>query len=261
MTNKIQIVLPKGMLGPNEDDDALSLTMRAIAFAFAPDDADGWSDPSKYGIDFENDVFKMHPFCWCERDDCLWCGKRCGCDRRDIGYFLDGKEVSKRAYDEWHTTIVRPLPWKAPGVGFDDRGTPKYKRAEREFDAYIKERDRRSGRIFRAVIHTCGLGVFCDRPKDVWDIYARPPYPTSAAHFWFKPSGFRVWWYKYIGRDMEVDGEAPADLLDRVFATHPKGMTASDALRAVQEEGELRVAAMTEIMARMFGGEGGKEGA
>lgn len=23
---------------------------------------------------FENDVFEMHEFCWCEREDCRWCG-------------------------------------------------------------------------------------------------------------------------------------------------------------------------------------------
>jgi hypothetical protein len=26
-----------------------------------------------YGVEFENDVFMMKPFCWCEQDDCLWC--------------------------------------------------------------------------------------------------------------------------------------------------------------------------------------------
>ena len=26
-----------------------------------------------YGVDYENDIFMMHPFCWCERDDCGWC--------------------------------------------------------------------------------------------------------------------------------------------------------------------------------------------
>ena len=27
-----------------------------------------------YGADYENDTFMMHPFCWCEREDCSWCG-------------------------------------------------------------------------------------------------------------------------------------------------------------------------------------------
>ena len=26
-----------------------------------------------YGAYFENDIFMMHPFCWCEQDDCPWC--------------------------------------------------------------------------------------------------------------------------------------------------------------------------------------------
>lgn len=27
-----------------------------------------------YGVDFENDTFMMHPYCWCEKEDkCLWC--------------------------------------------------------------------------------------------------------------------------------------------------------------------------------------------
>lgn len=35
-----------------------------------------------YGAFFENDVFMMHPFCWCERDDCLWC-LGCECEYTD----------------------------------------------------------------------------------------------------------------------------------------------------------------------------------
>lgn len=30
----------------------------------------------------------------------------------------------------------------------------------------------------------------------------------GAPNFWHKPSGLRVWWYKYIGRGMEVYGDA-----------------------------------------------------
>ena len=26
-----------------------------------------------YGVDFENDIFMMHRFCWCEKKDCGWC--------------------------------------------------------------------------------------------------------------------------------------------------------------------------------------------
>lgn len=26
-----------------------------------------------YGSNYENDVFMLHRYCWCEREDCLWC--------------------------------------------------------------------------------------------------------------------------------------------------------------------------------------------
>lgn len=28
-----------------------------------------------YGVDYENDTFMMHQFCWCEDDDCKWCNR------------------------------------------------------------------------------------------------------------------------------------------------------------------------------------------
>jgi hypothetical protein len=31
-----------------------------------------------YGREFENDVFMMHPYCWCEKPDCPWC-RGCAC--------------------------------------------------------------------------------------------------------------------------------------------------------------------------------------
>ena len=32
-------------------------------------------DPDNYsGVHFENDIFEMHPYCWCDGDDCPQCG-------------------------------------------------------------------------------------------------------------------------------------------------------------------------------------------
>lgn len=33
----------------------------------------------------------------------------------------------------------------------------------------------------------------------------------AAPNFWHKPSDFKVWWYKYIGRSMETEGPMPTD--------------------------------------------------
>lgn len=45
--------------------------VRAIAEAHAPAPS-SWA--SKYGTAVEHDIFSMHPFCWCEEEECPWCG-------------------------------------------------------------------------------------------------------------------------------------------------------------------------------------------
>lgn len=41
-----------------------------------------------YGVEYENDVFMMHPFCWCERPDCPWC-YCCDCEYTDAENWED----------------------------------------------------------------------------------------------------------------------------------------------------------------------------
>lgn len=48
-----------------------------------------------YGAFFENDVFMMHPYCWCDRADCAWC-RGCECAIEDLGDHLGWSE-------RWHT--------------------------------------------------------------------------------------------------------------------------------------------------------------
>lgn len=73
--SELKIIVPAGMFGANTYDDLLCAVLRQVAVKYAPTDKTGWSDPGKYGCDFENDVFLMHPECWCDKDDgsCLWC--------------------------------------------------------------------------------------------------------------------------------------------------------------------------------------------
>lgn len=206
---------------PPREEDAVSNSLRRLTekiqdAGLADVGGFGMGGEFGYGAAFENDVFLMHPFCWCEGADCFWCGRSCGCES-GYGHYLDGREVSKKEYETWNKTIQKPLPWDAVGrhkqyirhwdswkEEHPPPQTPEYTKAEEEFDAYIEERDRRSGTISKALIHTCGHKMFYDRKEDVWGKYAAAPYPTSAPHFWHKPSGARVWWYKWIGRDMIV---------------------------------------------------------
>jgi hypothetical protein len=107
-----------------------------------------------YGADFENETFMMHPYCWCEREDCPWCWGCICSDDADI-YEVRGERVE---FDEWAAEYDR--------TGNRDR-------------SYRKDPN-----------------LACD--------YCRGER-ESAPNFLHKPSGSRIAWYKYIGRDMEVE--------------------------------------------------------
>ena len=69
----INIVVPKGMLGPDELETELDTFVRSIAERVSTNPEEEWA--GKYGTDFENDVFMMHRYCWCDQDNCPWCGE------------------------------------------------------------------------------------------------------------------------------------------------------------------------------------------
>lgn len=72
MKNKITIVLPP-TASSDIDLDLVNLT-EFLSKKLKLDTSFGLGGEFGYGVDYENEVFMMHPFCWCERDDeCLWC--------------------------------------------------------------------------------------------------------------------------------------------------------------------------------------------
>lgn len=74
---------------------------------------------------------------------------------------------------------------------------------------------------------------WCDRDDCPW-------CEGDAPNFLFKPTGFRLTWYKYIGRSMEAEGTLPEDFLAQVFASHPDGMTIEQAAEGADaHDGEV----------------------
>lgn len=65
------VIVPKGMI-PNDDllSELIEIGLRLIAQKCGEEE----NCPEKYGADFDNEVFSMHPFCWCEEDECKYCG-------------------------------------------------------------------------------------------------------------------------------------------------------------------------------------------
>ena len=70
----VKLILPER----SEDyvSDGLRYLTEVLCVNKIGDDTDGMGGLGGhygYGVDFENDTFMLHPFCWCERDDCAWC--------------------------------------------------------------------------------------------------------------------------------------------------------------------------------------------
>jgi hypothetical protein len=136
-----------------------------------------------YGVDFENDTFMLHRFCWCEQDDCPWCAG-CECPSEAFHYFVDGEEVT---CDRW--------------MGFFDEMTGGWKpwrerrsaEEQRRWERAAKEANQRRSTRHDPICRVC-RGEFGNAPN-----------------FLHKPSGSTVRWYKWIGRGNEVDLRQPWD--------------------------------------------------
>lgn len=145
-----------------------------------------------YGADYENDTFMMHHYCWCERDDCPWCGD-CGCAPAAEEY-VDGVRVAS-----WYDETKGMIPAYPHDVA--KYGTARYEEASRQFKAAIDARNARVKVIYLAIKHKCSRPWALDMPR-------RDDFGASqtAPNFWHKRTGLKVWWYKWIGRSTEVFG-------------------------------------------------------
>jgi hypothetical protein len=211
---KVNVIMAHGALGADEYDDLLDAILRIIADAHG-DEAD-WV--MKYGADFENDIFMMHRYCWCEKDDCPWCGG-CDCPESAHHYFVDGEEVGS---EEWGAFFDRETYQKQGYKDFSDHlsrrpkwDTAKEKSESREWNRLADAANKRRDTHHDDVCNYCtGKGIFATNG-------AEPG--KGAPNFWHKPSGLKVWWYKYIGRDTETNFAPSTELLNQILGECTKG--------------------------------------
>lgn len=236
---EVRIILPPGFFGASSSDDFIDTAMRVIGVGFG--DEDEWA--SKYGTNYENDVFMMQRFCWCEREgECPWCTgcgayeetcaactiphaieclqskidahmKRSKYERYDMKWFDERRETARKLAEQAGHKIEGGVEWLC------DCGTDERRKAARDTDGCDYHK---------------GTGIFSRWSPHIHDDKRRYYDPPN---FWFKPSDFRLIWYKYIGRDMAANkDELPGDFIHQVFATHPKGMTAEQAFEKFAQE-------------------------
>lgn len=140
-----------------------------------------------YGAHWSSDTFQMRPFCWCESEACPWC-MGCDCPSNSIHYFVDKVEV---AYAAWQDFYEREV-------------TADIHTSRRLWERQSGEANRRRTTRHDPVCGYCLGGVH----EQTGFVAGR-----GAPNFWHKPSGLKVWWYKYIGRGDEAVSPSEPDLL------------------------------------------------
>lgn len=155
-----------------------------------------------YGARFENDVFTMRPYYWGDCD--------CGADERSESWF-EANPHSKGCYQ----TKLR-CEEIAAGVHYTQETRMPYKKRRALQEGIYKRLCREFG-----VTYPSGCAVHCtcgrDERSKVADIWHKPTCALELPNFLYKPNGFEVRWYKYIGRGNETVGDA-GDLA-AMFAT------------------------------------------
>lgn len=270
---EVHIITPPGMFGASADEGLLTTAMRVIGAGFG--DPEEWA--AKYGTDFENDVFLMKRYCWCEKEgECPWCT---GC-----GIYQDDCAACKVRHAHLADCYQQELErrQKAAGLSYIDHEKHEYihvdnndykaecRKREKIYKELCNERgldplhgaamhcdcgtEARAAPLFEAgqgCHYHHGTGIFerfapwtLDRDRHYYD----PP------NFWFKPADFRLTWYKYIGRDMASNkDELPGDFMESIFATHPRGMTVKDAVDETARREEESSKAFREMFAKLRG--------
>jgi hypothetical protein len=108
-----EIVIPKGA---DRGDLMVELT-RQLSLKTGQSGGAGLGGENGYGIDFENDVFMMHPYCWCEKYDCPWCAesrenflyKPTGFKMHWYKYIGRDEETDGKLPKDWFENCVRSI--------------------------------------------------------------------------------------------------------------------------------------------------------
>lgn len=190
---EIRIVVP-GRSDGEELADGLRHLTETICTALKREEGYGLGGEFGYGTEFENEVFAMHQFWWgdCE---CGWAELSCD-ESHDSGCYQVALSTAEKAAG---------VHWEQKNdFSYDEKGRRReviYARLITEFD--LPKR---------------GCAIHCTCTYDpvrfpAWfQAFKKGPAghaedcPVERPHFHHKPTGLKVRWYKWIGRDMEIQG-------------------------------------------------------
>lgn len=198
MENEIQIVVPVGMFGASDADSMLDKMLREIAVAACDPDGEWFPmgtperNAAKYGVRFENEVFFMSPD---------YMDIECDCGRDEL--LTAWHEANPHAEDCYDTL-------RAERFNLWESAHP---------DAEHSQESEACDNIMRGLCDEknipwddgrgCMCHCSCGQQQRFNEWFADNPHkercPVALPNFWFKPTDLRVEWYKYIGRDVEIN--------------------------------------------------------
>lgn len=205
---QITIVLPPVASG--DDDDGISDNLRALTEMLCKKAGDsgtgGLGGTYGYGLKFENDTFVMNPYYWGD----------CTCDFEEKeGEWSENNHHSEDCYQSELKRLKIEKGWTrdenldfmldAPkGMPFDEQ-----KKIEDEIYAFLMKKHDKP-KLGCAVHCTCHY----EPNRQAW--LAENDHAHDCLliqpNFLHKETGFRVDWYKYIGRGMEIDAPDGVDI-------------------------------------------------
>ena len=100
---------------PPCSDDAVSEWLRALTEAVCKATGDsgagGFGGSYGYGSNYENDIFMLHRYCWCELPECPWC-RACGCgDDYETNPCVNCREKPEQAPNFLHKKSGASVHW------------------------------------------------------------------------------------------------------------------------------------------------------
>lgn len=197
--DNIQLTVPAGMFGANEFDSALDKFLRAVAVKHVAPDSDDWfpmgtpqRNAEKYGLNFENDLFLMHP----DYQDA-----ECECGQSEKGEaWHQANPHTSDCYASLRQAQFERWDAEHPRSDYDAKCAARAAICRALCDRFgIPWNDGKA-----SYCHcTCGQAERCAKWFSENDHAFR--CPVALPNFWYKPLDFRVTWYKYIGRETKAN--------------------------------------------------------
>lgn len=207
---------------PERSDDDISDSLRDLTAAIAravPDENYGFGlgGENGYGANFENDVFAMRRFYWGE----------CDCGWKELE--SDWSEKHKHA-DDCYFVVSRQMIDASPlqaeretaliERGKHSWGSPGERKAQSRVDDVCAQFRDYEQHVYRSLCDKhgipwnngwgCAVHCSCDHDRQ-WKAFLvdhsghKETCSLELPNFHHKASGSRIKWYKWIGRDNEVE--------------------------------------------------------